>query len=61
MFFIDELDTMDWKDLKILNPVIESYKIAGKKIKPFIFVGATINKHLLLDKNSDTLDRIHEE
>ena len=61
MFFIDEIDTMDWKVLKILNPIIESYKIAGKKIKPFIFVGATINKHILLDRNPDTLDRIHEK
>ncbi len=58
MFFIDEFDTMDWKDVKVLNPIIESFKIAGKKIRPFIFASATINKHLLIDKNPDTLDRI---
>jgi len=58
ILFIDEWDTMDWKVIKVLNPIIESFEIAGKKIKPFIFVGATINKHILLSKNPDTLDRI---
>jgi Holliday junction resolvasome RuvABC ATP-dependent DNA helicase subunit len=58
VFFIDEMDTMDWKLIKILNPIIEQFKISGKKIKPFIFAGATINKHILKDKNPDTLDRI---
>ena len=58
VFFIDEFETMDWKLIKILNPMIESFKISGKKIKPFTFVGATINKHILLKNNPDTLDRI---
>jgi len=58
MLFVDEIDTMDSKILKIFNPMIESFEIAGKKIKPFIFAGATINKHKLLAKNPDTLDRI---
>jgi len=58
ILFIDELDTMDWKVLKILNPIIESFKIGGKKIKPFLFGGATINKHELIKNNPDTLDRI---
>jgi len=58
MLFIDEIDTMDWKVLKVLNPIIESFEIAGKRIKPFIFVGATINKHVLIKNNPDTLDRI---
>ncbi len=58
ILFIDEFDSMDWKTIKVLNPIIESFEIAGKKIKPFIFVGATINKHILLTKNPDTLDRI---
>ena len=47
-----------WKVIKILNPILESFEIAGKKIKPFIFVGATINKHILIKNNPDTLDRI---
>jgi Holliday junction resolvasome RuvABC ATP-dependent DNA helicase subunit len=58
VFFIDEMDTCDWQVVKVLNPIIESFEIAGKKIKPFIFAGATINKHKLIDKNPDTLDRI---
>ena len=58
ILFIDELDTIDPKVIKILNPIIESFKIGNKKIKPFIFAGATINKHILLQNNPDTLDRI---
>jgi len=58
ILFIDELDSMDKTVIKVLNPIIESFKIAGKKIKPFIFAGATINKHILLKNNPDTLDRI---
>ena len=58
VFFIDEIDTMDWKILKVLNPIIEQFKINGKQIKPFIFAGATINKHVLVKNNPDTLDRI---
>ena len=58
ILFIDELDSMDWQVIKILNPIIESFSTGGKRIKPFIFVGATINKHILLAKNPDTLDRI---
>ncbi|MHA1790185.1 MAG: Hint domain-containing homing endonuclease [Candidatus Helarchaeota archaeon] len=58
IFFVDEIDTADWKLIKVLNPIIESFEIAGKHIKPFVFVGATINKHKLIEKNPDTLDRI---
>ncbi|MHA1751397.1 MAG: Holliday junction DNA helicase RuvB C-terminal domain-containing protein [Candidatus Helarchaeota archaeon] len=58
IFFVDEMDSMDKKIIKILNPIIESFEISGKKIKPFIFVGATINKYILIKNNPDTLDRI---
>ncbi|MGD2071948.1 MAG: Holliday junction DNA helicase RuvB C-terminal domain-containing protein [Candidatus Thorarchaeota archaeon] len=58
IWFVDEFDTMDKKVIKVLNPIIESFEISGKQIKPFIFVGATINKHILLKNNPDTLDRI---
>ena len=58
VFFVDEMETMDWKVIKILNPIIEQFKINNIKIKPFLFVGATINKHILLTNNPDTLDRI---
>jgi Holliday junction resolvasome RuvABC ATP-dependent DNA helicase subunit len=58
VFFIDEMETMDWKVIKILNPIIEQFKVSNKKIKPFLFAGATINKHILITNNPDTLDRI---
>ena len=58
LFFIDEIDSMDSKIIKVLNPIIEQFEIDGKRIKPFIFAGATINKHILIKNNPDTLDRI---
>ena len=59
VFFIDEIDTMDWKILKILNPIIEQFKINGKQIKQYIFAGATINKHILVKNNTDTITHNH--
>lgn len=58
IFFVDEIDTMSKEVIKTLNPIIESFEISGKKLRPFIFAGATINKHILLKNNPDTLDRI---
>ena len=58
VLFIDEIDTMEWKVLKIFNTMIEQYKINEKRIKPFIFASATISKHLLVKNNPDLLDRI---
>lgn len=58
MLFVDEFDTMDYKVIKILNPILETFSLSGKKIKPFTFAGATINKHILLKNNPDTMDRI---
>jgi Holliday junction resolvasome RuvABC ATP-dependent DNA helicase subunit len=58
IFFLDEIDTTDWKVIKILNPLIEQFKINGKQIRPFIFCSATINKDVLIKNNPDTLDRI---
>jgi Holliday junction resolvasome RuvABC ATP-dependent DNA helicase subunit len=58
IFFIDEIDTCPKDIIKLLNPIIESFEISGKKIKPFLFASATINKNLLVKNNPDTLDRI---
>jgi len=58
IFFLDEMDSTDRKVIKILNPVIEEFTISGKKIKPFIFCGASIQKSILLHNNPDTMDRI---
>jgi len=58
VLFIDEIDTMEWRVLKIFNTAIEQFKINEKQIKPFIFASATISKHLLVKNNPDLLDRI---
>jgi len=58
VLFVDEIDTADWKCLKIFNPIIEQFKINDKAVKPFIFASATINRHLLIKNNPDLLDRI---
>ena len=58
LFFIDEIDTADKEIIKLLNPVIESFQISGKKIRPFLFACATINKFILFKNNPDFLDRI---
>lgn len=58
VLFIDEIETCNPKILKILNPIIESFEIANKRIKPFVFCCASINKHSLITTNPDLLDRI---
>lgn len=58
ILFIDEIDTMDWKVFKIFNPLIEQFKFEGQDIRMFTFACATINKHLLIENNPDTLQRI---
>jgi Holliday junction DNA helicase RuvB len=58
MFFVDEMDKLSSDVLKILNPVLEDFEIAGKHVRKFIFAGATINKFDLINRAPDTLDRI---
>jgi len=58
VFFVDEIETIKPKYLKTLNPILEDFTVAGKQVKPFIFIGATINKHILIKRSSDTLDRL---
>lgn len=58
MLFVDEIDGMKPEDIKTLNTVVESFKLAGKDIKPFIFACATINDEKLYLNNPDFLDRI---
>jgi len=61
VFFLDETDTCDWKILKLFNPILQDFKISNKKIKPFMFCGATINKDILIQKTPDLLDRISHQ
>lgn len=58
IFFIDEMDSLDKNIIKLLNPLVEQFEVSGKKIKPFIFAGATINKDVLIKNNPDFLDRV---
>jgi len=58
MLFIDEIDSMDPKIIKIMNIIVEQFKINEKKIKPFIFACATISKDILIKNNPDFLDRL---
>jgi Holliday junction resolvasome RuvABC ATP-dependent DNA helicase subunit len=58
VLFVDELDSLDRKYFKFLNPILEEFKIGHKRIKPFVFIGASILKHELLNKCPDTMDRI---
>lgn len=58
MLFIDEIDSMKSTILKQWNSIVESFTLADKGIKPFIFACATINKHKLIKKNPDFLDRL---
>lgn len=58
VLFVDELDSLDRKYFKLLNPILEEFKIGPKRVKPFVFIGASILKHELLNKCPDTMDRI---
>ena len=58
IFFLDEIDSADPKVIKILNPILQDFKINDKQIKPFLFASATINKDVLIKNNPDTLDRM---
>lgn len=61
VFFIDEIDTMATEMIKLLNPVVESFQISGKKINPFIFACATINQDRISEKNPDFLNRLQHK
>lgn len=59
ILFIDEIDTLSNDVCKLLNTMLEDFKLGGKQIPAFVFIGATINKDFLIKRgNVDTLDRI---
>lgn len=61
IFFVDEVETLSFDVCKVLNPLLEDFAIAGKQVKPFIFIAATINKSELVKRgNGDMLDRISD-
>jgi len=57
ILFLDEIDTTDWKVLKELNVVVESFQYKNNAVKPFIFCGASINRGRIAKRNPDFLNR----
>lgn len=58
ILFIDETHALPPKMCEIFYPILEDYKISGKNIKPFIFIGATTEKNELIRKVAPLIDRI---
>ena len=60
IFFIDEVDTVKSELCKVMNPMIEDFKLGDKQLRPFIFIGCTINKNILIQRgNGDFLGRVN--
>ena len=60
ILFIDETDTVKPELCKIMNPMIEDFKLGDKQLRPFIFIGCSINKNILIQRgNGDFLGRIN--
>jgi len=57
ILFIDEIHALDAKLCETFYPIMEDFKIAGREIKPFIFIGATTEKNILMKKVAPFVDR----
>ena len=57
ILFIDEIHSLDQSLCEIFYPLMEDFKIAGKNVKPFILIGATTEKHILVKNNAPFIDR----
>jgi holliday junction DNA helicase RuvB len=57
ILFIDEVHSIDPKLCEIFYPMMEDFKISGKNIRPFILIGATTDKHILVKNNAPFIDR----
>jgi len=57
ILFIDEIHSLDPALCEIFYPLMEDYCIVGKNVKPFILIGCTTEKNLLLKSNSPMVDR----
>lgn len=55
--FIDEIHNLSPDIIEILYPILEDFKIQGKQIKPFVLIGATTEKNMLVKKFSPFVDR----
>jgi len=57
ILFIDEIHALNPKLCETFYPIMEDYRIAGKNIKPFILIGATTEKNILMKKVAPLVDR----
>ena len=57
--FIDEIHGLSPDIVEIFYPIMEDFKIYGKKIKPFVLIGATTEKNILVKKFSPFIDRFN--
>jgi len=57
ILFIDEIHSLDQALCEIFYPIMEDFKLAGKPVKPFILIGATTERHILVKHNAPFVDR----
>lgn len=57
ILFIDEIHSLDSRLCEIFYPLMEDFKLAGKNVKPFVLIGATTEKHILVKNNAPFVDR----
>ena len=57
VLFLDEVHALEPELCEVFYPIMEDFKISGKAIKPFILIGATTEKNVLMKKVSPFVDR----
>ena len=55
--FLDEIHALKPQLAELLYPLMEDFKSAGKRVKPFILIGATTEKNVLIKKVAPLVDR----
>src|SRR4030042_918874 len=56
ILFLDEIHALNPKLCEIFYPIMEDFKYGGKNIKPFILIGATTEKNILMQKVAPLVD-----
>jgi holliday junction DNA helicase RuvB len=57
ILFLDEIHALKGNVAEMLYPLMEDFRIAGRNIRPFILVGATTEKNILLKNVAPLVDR----
>jgi len=58
ILFLDELQEINRKVANFILPLLEDFKVNGKRIKPFTLAGATTEKGILIKKYKPLVDRM---